>query len=175
MLSPERTGQFPDRNENSLVVSLDLHGRRILFTGDIGPLTEARLLEQGDGRVAGAILKVPHHGSDLSNAPPFLQAVRPPVAVLSAGRLNRFGHPGPATVAGLERLGARLFLTARDGAVIYACDRGGETWTTYLAPGPTGAADVSAFAGRENNRRPSRAGKGDGKPPEPRAHGAGAL
>ncbi len=161
VLSPEYPGQFPDRNENSVVTLLLLRGRRFLFTGDMGPLTEARLLAQADGRMQGAVLKVPHHGSDLSNSPSFLAAVRPPIAVLSAGRQNRFGHPGALTVAALKNLDASLFLTARDGAVAFACDRGGEKWSTFLAPGPDGPADISSFAGRANNsRHPRRGGLG---------------
>lgn len=159
VLSPEYTGQFPDRNENSVVTFLQLRGRRFLFTGDMGPMTESRLLDQGDGRMQGAILKVPHHGSDLSNTLPFLDAVRPPIAILSAGRQNRFGHPGTVTVAELKRLDARIFLTARDGAVTYACDRGGETWIPYLEPGSGGPVDVAAFAGRANNSRHARRGR----------------
>src|SRR5690606_30274646 len=33
VLSPEYSRQFPERNDNSVVAGLDLHGRRILFTG----------------------------------------------------------------------------------------------------------------------------------------------
>ncbi|MEO7426683.1 MAG: ComEC/Rec2 family competence protein, partial [Fibrobacteria bacterium] len=151
VLSPEYPGQFPDRNENSVVTLLLLNGRRFLFTGDMGPLTESRLLAQAGDRMQGSILKVPHHGSDLSNDPAFLAAVRPPVAVLSAGRLNRFGHPGRATVAALKGLESSLFLTARDGAVTYACDRGGGRWSAYLRAGPGVPVDISAYAGRANN------------------------
>ena len=39
------------------------------------------------------ILKVPHHGSATSSSQPFLDALRPDIAVISAGRGNPFGHP----------------------------------------------------------------------------------
>jgi competence protein ComEC len=154
VLSPEYPRQFPDRNENSVAALLRLRDTRFLFTGDMGPLAEARLMDEGEGTWKGAVLKVPHHGSDLSNALPFLDAMHPPVAVLSAGRLNRFGHPGIATVDELERLGARLFLTARDGAVTFASDRSWEDWGTYLDADKEGPASVLAFAGKANNKRP---------------------
>jgi len=152
VLSPERAGQYEDRNDNSVVTLLHIHGQRFLFTGDMGPQAEADLLAKGDGRLRGAILKVPHHGSDLSNAQAFLQAVHPTIAVLSAGRCNRFGHPGPVTVDALEALGSRLYLTARDGAVTFACDRGGADWAQYLPP----RSDTSGHHGIDAARGPDR-------------------
>ncbi|MDB5107029.1 MAG: internalization-related competence protein ComEC/Rec2 [Fibrobacteres bacterium] len=179
VLSPDRPGQFSDRNDNSVVTLLDMRGREFLFTGDMGPDAEANLLAKGGGPLRNAILKVPHHGSDLSNARSFLDAVRPPVSVLSAGRSNRFGHPGPVTVAALEELDSRLFLTARDGAVTFSCGRdrvipageggtgkdghGGESdgWTTYLPAtlDTAGHHGIDAARGvRKSHRRLDRNG-----------------
>lgn len=158
VLSPERAGQYPDRNDNSVVALLALRGRAFLFTGDMGPAAEADLLAlvgKGDCRIRGAVLKVPHHGSDLSNALPFLEEVRPPVAVFSAGRRNRFGHPGPATVDALERLGSRIYLTARDGAVTFASDRYSYDWSTWL-PAPM---DTLGHRGIDAARGPDRQGR----------------
>jgi competence protein ComEC len=129
VLSPERAAQYKDRNDNSVTALLRLGDRTALFTGDLGPEAEERLLELEPRRLAGAILKVPHHGSDLSNAVPFLQAVRAPQAVISSGRINRFGHPGPATVAALRSLGSALYCTARDGALALSADGG---WSRFL-------------------------------------------
>lgn len=150
VLSPERQGQYPDRNDNSVVAHLDVRGRDVLFTGDMGPMPETALMAQGADRLRGAILKVPHHGSDLSSSREFLEAVRPPVAVFSAGRNNRFGHPGPATVETLEELDSRIYVTARDGAVTFAYRRGGIEWSSYLrqAPGADGHAGIDAARGR---------------------------
>jgi competence protein ComEC len=127
---------FPDRNDNSVVCLLRLPGRRILFTGDVEMPSEDWLMAQPFDDLAGATLKVPHHGSDRTNTQAFFRAVKPPVAVISAGRRNKFGHPGPETVATLEALGARVYLTARDGAILCSGDRMGESWRAFLsAPG----------------------------------------
>jgi beta-lactamase superfamily II metal-dependent hydrolase len=134
VLSPEFPGQYPERNDNSVVAMLELHGRRVLFTGDIGSAPERHLLAAGGTALASAVLKVPHHGSDRTNVAPFFAAVRPEVAVLSAGRKNRFRHPGPATMEELEGLGARILLTARHGALTFGRCRFSETWKTHLDP-----------------------------------------
>jgi competence protein ComEC len=149
VLSPDHPGQYAERNDNSVVALLDVRGRRFLFTGDMGPDPELGIMSWNDGRLRGAVLKVPHHGSDLSNAIPFLEAVRPPVSVLSAGRRNRFGHPGPVTVEALGKLDSRMFLTARDGAVTWTGVGSTEAWTTYLR-------DTTATVRLAGLRRPSR-------------------
>jgi competence protein ComEC len=129
VLSPEYAAQYADRNDNSVTTLLRLGSRTALFTGDLGPEAEARLMDLEPRRLAGAILKVPHHGSDKSNPVPFLQAIRPPQSLLSCGRVNRFGHPGPATVAALRNLGSALYCTARDGAVSLS---GTGAWARFL-------------------------------------------
>jgi competence protein ComEC len=60
---------------------------------------------------------VPHHGSLTSSSDPFVQAVRPAVAVFSAGRANRFGHPAPRVLERYQAVGAEIFRTDRDGAI----------------------------------------------------------
>ncbi|MDQ3001057.1 MAG: DNA internalization-related competence protein ComEC/Rec2 [Fibrobacterota bacterium] len=149
VLSPDHPGQYAERNDNSVVAILEVRRRKFLFTGDMGPNPELRLMSRNDGRLRGAVLKVPHHGSDLSNAIPFLEEVRPPIAVFSAGRLNRFGHPGPVTVEALGKLDSRMFLTARDGAVTWSGIGSAEAWTTHLR-------DTTATERLAGLRRPSR-------------------
>jgi competence protein ComEC len=67
--------------------------------------------------VSANILKVGHHGSQYASTPPFIAAVHPQVAIISVGRHNTFGHPGPSTLANLERADARIYRTDRCGAV----------------------------------------------------------
>jgi competence protein ComEC len=89
----------------------------VLLPGDLETEGERRLLAaEGDG-LASAVLKVPHHGSRTSSTGAFLDAVRPRVAVISAGRENHFGLPHPAVVATYVRRGIALHRTDRDGAV----------------------------------------------------------
>lgn len=99
-------------NENSVVLHVRYGCFDALLTGDVGLPVERRLAS-----LVGAmdVLKVGHHGSSGSSSAPFLDVVRAPVAVISVGRGNRYGHPAPGV---LERLGER-------GSRVYRTDRGG--------------------------------------------------
>jgi len=108
-------------NDQSLVLRLDWRSVSLLLPGDLGPRGEALLLERG-GPLRVLALKVPHHGSRFSSSAPLLQAVRPLVAVVSVGARNPFRHPSPEAIGRLEAIGARVYRTDRDGAVILETD-----------------------------------------------------
>jgi competence protein ComEC len=75
-----------------------------------------------DSGGAPRVVKVPHHGSLTSSAPEFLAAIRPQLAVVSAGRGNHFGHPVPDVLDRYTAIGAEVFRTDRDGAVTMDSD-----------------------------------------------------
>lgn len=137
VLSPPGPGRFRERNDNSVVCLLRTGRSRMLLTGDMERESQAWLLRHGPRDLRGAILKVPHHGSDRTTDTSFLAALAPEAAVISAGRRNRFGHPGPANLAALGRSGSRLFLTPTQGAIVFREDRRGAAWEAFL-PGPPG-------------------------------------
>jgi competence protein ComEC len=105
-----------DINENSIVAMLHYNGFREFFMGDAGESSEARLLASGTDLHAD-VLKVGHHGSQYASTPHFIAAVHPQAAIISVGRHNTFGHPGPTTLATLERAGATIYRTDRCGAL----------------------------------------------------------
>ncbi len=104
---------FPsvDLNERSLVFE---YPTGVLFSGDVEHEAENVLALR---TAAIEILKVPHHGSRTSSSEDFLRAVRPRVAVMSAGRNNAFGHPHPEVVTRYQELGIEVLRTDRDGTV----------------------------------------------------------
>ena len=112
---PEGYPRAPENN-GSLVVAARLGGRRILLTGDVEARAEADLVGRGLDLEAD-VLKVPHHGSRTSTTEELLGEVRPRIALVSAGRRNRFGHPGREVIERLESSGARVFRTDRHGDV----------------------------------------------------------
>jgi len=108
-------------NDSSVVARVVFREVELLFTGDIGAEGEERLLHR-DGILEADLLKVPHHGSRHSSTPSFLHAVRPAVAIVSAGRENRHGFPHPEVVERCKAIGARVYCTGRDGAVTVETD-----------------------------------------------------
>ena len=110
-------------NDASVVVRVVYGNASFLLTGDVFRDGERWLL--GSGHVLDSdVLKVAHHGSDTSSSAPFLGAVSPRAAVISAGQDNRFGHPDPEVVERLEELmpASRIFKTFESGAITFETD-----------------------------------------------------
>ncbi len=82
-------------NENSLVLAVELAGRRLLMMGDAGEETENRLLNltAGTDSLRADVLFAGHHGSDSACSAAFLAAVAPEQIVISCGADNPYGHP----------------------------------------------------------------------------------
>ncbi|MEM9188224.1 MAG: DNA internalization-related competence protein ComEC/Rec2 [Myxococcota bacterium] len=106
-----------DANDNSLVLRLDHDGIGWLFVGDIEEPAERALLGQ-ELPLRADVLKVAHHGSRTSSGQAFLDAVRPHIAVISAGQGNRYRHPHPEIDQRLRSGGATVLRTDRDGGVV---------------------------------------------------------
>jgi len=109
-------GQLPRPDEASLVLRISIGNQAVLLTGDIEGEGEAALLRRPEA-IRAQVLKVPHHGSRTSSGAAFIAAVRPEVALVSAGYRNRFHHPHPEVVERYRALGIRLLRTDLDGAI----------------------------------------------------------
>lgn len=114
VLHPDRGETGLSTNDRSLVVRIRYRTFTLLLTGDIGAEVERRIA----GRLAPvAVLKVPHHGSRSSTSHTLLAAVRPQVALISAGRRNAFGHPSPRVTGRLDGLSIPWFATSTAGSL----------------------------------------------------------
>ncbi|MFA5078028.1 MAG: ComEC/Rec2 family competence protein [Dehalococcoidia bacterium] len=116
-------GTDDDINSNSIVIKITYGEVSFLLCSDIGMEAEQYLAgKRAD--LGSDIIKVAHHGSKGSSSDEFLTIVDPASAVISAGAMNRFGHPNRET---LERLSARIpenniFITASQGNIEYITD-----------------------------------------------------
>ncbi len=108
------------RNDDSVVLALRHRAVRLVLTGDIGATVEPDVVAAlGDTEPAPAltVLKVAHHGSAGASSAHWLGALRPSVALVSAGATNPFGHPAAAALARLQGIGAEVFRTDLDGEI----------------------------------------------------------
>lgn len=124
VLAPARRivgGSAP--NNNSVVILAEAYGVRALFSGDL----EREAASELAGRIAREpslaaavagldVLKTPHHGSGNLDRR-FMELVAAPVAVISVGADNDFGHPTPEHLQVLRESGSLIYRTDLDGSV----------------------------------------------------------
>lgn len=111
-----------DGSENAdsveLAVTYGSGGRTLsaLLTGDAEREETGAVIDAGDvGDVD--LLKVGHHGSEISLTADEAAALDPEVSVASAGKDNDYGHPDPVCVGILEENGSRFYCTIQKGSV----------------------------------------------------------
>jgi competence protein ComEC len=104
-----------DANVTSVVLHVAFEALDVLLTGDAYADVERGISSRVSSDLE--VLKVGHHGSDTSTDSLLLVRSSPEVALISAGRFNRYGHPDPEIVARLEAVGARVWRTDRHGTV----------------------------------------------------------
>jgi len=132
---PLISGTKADLNNNSVVVRLTYDGFSMIFTGDAELEGEVRLVE--DGIPASNAIKVGHHGSRTSSSAPYLDMVKPQIAILSCEVGNDYGHPNAKTLTSLEGRAVKLFRTDQDGQVRLLTN-GKEAWVkTFSRPSLT--------------------------------------
>jgi len=107
-----------DLNSWSVVLRVE-HGQdRFLFMGDAPIRTERQLLES-DVDLSTDVLKLGHHGADTSSSLPFLQAVDPKRALISAGKDNAYRHPRPSVLQELKTERITIDRTDQSGTIQY--------------------------------------------------------
>ncbi|PIQ78596.1 hypothetical protein COV82_00330 [Candidatus Peregrinibacteria bacterium CG11_big_fil_rev_8_21_14_0_20_46_8] len=103
-------------NNTSIVFMLEYGETRALFTGDIEKETESEIVAAGVD-IRADILKVAHHGSRSSSIQPMLDKIQPKIALISAGRDNKFGHPHPEVLERFTKMGVAIHRTDINGRI----------------------------------------------------------
>lgn len=117
ILGPVRS--YQDRNDNSLVLKIDVLGKKILFTGDAGFSAETDLILSYGHLLKSDILHVSHHGGNTGTGDTFLSYVDPKIAVISVGKYNRYNHPNKDVLSRLERRNIEILQTKDHQTIIY--------------------------------------------------------
>ena len=108
--------EFKDSNNTSIISKLVFGKNSFLFTGDAYKDVEGKLINK-EAEIDSDVLKVAHHGSKTSSSEEFIKAVSPEIAVISAGRENKYGHPNQEVLELLEKYGIRVLRTDKDGDI----------------------------------------------------------
>ena len=103
-------------NEKSICILFDTEKCDILITGDRSGLGERILLRYTDIPEVD-VLVAGHHGSADSTCEELLEAVKPELVFISAGRDNPFGHPDLALLQRLSQFGCTVYRTDTQGTI----------------------------------------------------------
>jgi competence protein ComEC len=104
-------------NAHSCTVKIIVGTQAILLAGDIEAVQEAELVNSIPEKLQSTVLLAPHHGSGTSSTLPFLQAVKPQIAIFQVGYRNRFHHPKPEVYERYGDLGITRLRSDDAGAI----------------------------------------------------------
>jgi competence protein ComEC len=109
------------RNNDSIVLRLQMADRALLLTGDIESAGERAMLAANENLCAD-VVKVAHHGSKSSSTVAFVSAAQPRFAVISVGQTSSFGHPSKEVVERWKGSGAQVLSTGQSGTITVTTD-----------------------------------------------------
>ena len=110
-------GQTVKNTNNTSVITRLVFGQNsFLFTGDAYKSVERKLIKN-ETEINSTVLKVGHHGSKTSSAQEFIEQVSPEIAVIQAGKDNRYLHPHQETLEVLEKYDIKVLRTDLDGNI----------------------------------------------------------
>jgi competence protein ComEC len=113
--------QPSDLNETSIVFRLEYGQFCALLTGDIGKDSQD-IIALANPQQECHLLKVPHHGSKNNISEALWRQIMPKIAVIQAGKNNRFGHPHNEAIDSLSKLGSRILRNDQEGTTEIVTD-----------------------------------------------------
>jgi competence protein ComEC len=121
---------FPDRdvgnlesNEGSIVGKLVYGESSFMLTGDASIYTENLIgWNETKDNLNSDVLKLGHHGSKTSSNILWLEEVDPDLAIISAGKDNKYNHPSKEVIDRLDSLGIPYLKTYEEGNIVFKTD-----------------------------------------------------
>ncbi len=115
--------QDDELNEMSLVVKASYKDGSFLITGDCSESEEKELMRKYSADEFNAnVLKAGHHGSKTSSSDEWLDAVKPDICVITAGKYNSYDLPHEDTIEKLEKRKIKILRTDICGNIVFDCD-----------------------------------------------------
>lgn len=124
-ISPENKEK--DINNTSVVIKLKFNNFDAIFTGDLTCVGEAEILKK-EKNLKSELLKVGHHGSKGSSCNPFLESVKPELAVIQVGIDNKFNHPSYDAISRINQFTKNIMQTDKLGTILILSD-GNKYWS----------------------------------------------
>jgi competence protein ComEC len=119
VLFPDRDASGLSSNDGSIVMRLSYGDTSVLLQGDSTSKIEEYLVEKDGDRLKSSILKTGHHGSRTSTSEAYVAQVRPNIAIISAGRDNKYGHPHSETLSTLQKYNVSILGTYELGMITF--------------------------------------------------------
>ena len=116
-------GEMDDENNRSVMIMAKNQDRKFLFTGDAEAKAENALLKEGLNLKCD-VFKAGHHGSSTSNSEKLLRELRPRYVAISVGEDNMYNHPHNEVLADIEKIGAKVLRTDKNGSITFYVDNG---------------------------------------------------
>lgn len=108
--------EVKDKNDESIISYFSYDNTSFLWMGDASVDIEKDLIHRYPN-LKTDLLKVGHHGSNTSSCFEFLDATDASLAIISAGKENRYGHPHVETLKNLKRAGISNLNTGDAGMI----------------------------------------------------------
>jgi competence protein ComEC len=123
ILFPDKDPTTLESNEASIVGKLVYGDNSFMLTGDASLYTE-NLIEWNEpaSTLHSDVLKLGHHGARTSSSILWLEKVDPEIAIISAGKDNRYGHPHQELLDRLLQLHIPFLSTMGKGNIIFKSD-----------------------------------------------------
>ena len=120
-IGPVKNMITDEPNAYSTVLYIKKDGFKGLFTGDVDGAGQDNLRDYVSSHCDEfkdiTLLKVAHHGSRYTTDEEFLDIVRPETAIISCAKNSIYHHPHKEVLERLDKIGAKIFITAESGAV----------------------------------------------------------
>lgn len=118
-LSSLKNKTIDNVNNASVITRLDDNKFSVVFLGD----AETQVQKQISWKMQKTtVLKTGHHGSRNGTVEEMLKIIRPAVAIISAGKDNKYGHPHAETLNLLKSYAVQIYRTDQNGTVEVSWD-----------------------------------------------------